>query len=558
MRRWLLGLAVLVVLVAAGYAIAAGRRGLFALDQSVVFDGGWRVLAGQVPYRDFVAPVGPVAFWMQAGVFCSLGVTLHSSLATAAILNALAAVLVMAVVWRSVPRSVGLTVTAGVLTAIWFTPPSGLPTAEHTGSLLALVAFAALVEGLVGARGGRWAELTGLLAGGNVVLAALAKQNVGLAAGIGCATVIAVTGVLRREAAWRRVTGWFCLGAGCAGTLFALWLVAWSAPSRFVEHVVRIPLVAAPERLFGDRWRLLVVPWSGAGPLLPRVALVTGVLAAVGALVTAPRRAERPDRSNRSDRADRTDRTERWVVSAALAVGAWLAQNVLTLSANNQPEAAFPFVGVVLGCGFGSLLVALDSRYGRCRRPRLLRGLVLAAAVIAALVVGWRGFAVSWQRTVHEPLTEARTYAPLAADPLRPMLWAEPTVYESRAVPKAAIEELVRVLEESDRRFFVFPERIALYGLLGQRSPQPLLWFHPGLTYDPARTDELDRWIVESLRRHGVERVVVERASWFGADEILADFPRLAALLDERFVPERRIGPFEIWIEDTRSREVTD
>src|SRR5690349_21181100 len=33
-----------------------GHRGLFMLDQSIVFDGAWRMVQGQVPYRDFVMP----------------------------------------------------------------------------------------------------------------------------------------------------------------------------------------------------------------------------------------------------------------------------------------------------------------------------------------------------------------------------------------------------------------------------------------------------------------------------------------------------------------------
>ena len=39
----------------------SGMRGFFAMDQSIVFDGGWRVLQGQIPYKDFVIPFGPIS-----------------------------------------------------------------------------------------------------------------------------------------------------------------------------------------------------------------------------------------------------------------------------------------------------------------------------------------------------------------------------------------------------------------------------------------------------------------------------------------------------------------
>src|SRR5688572_16285307 len=46
-----------------------GHRGVFLLDQSILFDGAWRVFQGQVPYRDFYSAFPPVAFFIQALFF---------------------------------------------------------------------------------------------------------------------------------------------------------------------------------------------------------------------------------------------------------------------------------------------------------------------------------------------------------------------------------------------------------------------------------------------------------------------------------------------------------
>jgi hypothetical protein len=61
--------------VAIGHVFESGRRGFQAFDQSIVFDGGYRVLLGQRPLRDFFLPTGPLPLWIQACFFAGLGVS---------------------------------------------------------------------------------------------------------------------------------------------------------------------------------------------------------------------------------------------------------------------------------------------------------------------------------------------------------------------------------------------------------------------------------------------------------------------------------------------------
>ncbi len=65
-----------------------GRIGLMPLDQSIIFDGGWRILSGQVPYRDFVTPNGLVPLLLQALFFKLLGVNWFAYCLHAAVFNA--------------------------------------------------------------------------------------------------------------------------------------------------------------------------------------------------------------------------------------------------------------------------------------------------------------------------------------------------------------------------------------------------------------------------------------------------------------------------------------
>src|SRR4029079_3804459 len=65
-----------------------GRRSFMPLDQSVVFDGGWRTLHGQVPIRDYVTPAGVPAFAVQAVFFAATGATWLSVCLHAALFDA--------------------------------------------------------------------------------------------------------------------------------------------------------------------------------------------------------------------------------------------------------------------------------------------------------------------------------------------------------------------------------------------------------------------------------------------------------------------------------------
>src|SRR4051812_20171909 len=72
-----------------------GHRGLFMLDESIVFDGAWRVHQGQVPYRDFVMPFGPMTFWLQGLMFRCFGVDFSTLVLSAALFSVIATLVVV-------------------------------------------------------------------------------------------------------------------------------------------------------------------------------------------------------------------------------------------------------------------------------------------------------------------------------------------------------------------------------------------------------------------------------------------------------------------------------
>jgi len=78
-RRNLPGAAVVFVVAAALLWWLAGQRLVWINDEGIYLDGARRMLAGQVPYRDFFVLTGPGAFWNVAIFFKLFGVSLASA-----------------------------------------------------------------------------------------------------------------------------------------------------------------------------------------------------------------------------------------------------------------------------------------------------------------------------------------------------------------------------------------------------------------------------------------------------------------------------------------------
>ncbi|MFP3938985.1 MAG: hypothetical protein ACLF0P_01640 [Thermoanaerobaculia bacterium] len=540
-----------VLVFAAAFCWSAGQRGFFALDQSIPFDAGWRVLDGQVPFRDFVLPVGPVVPWVVSGGLRLFGADFAGYLATACALNVLAAALAMMVTARLLPGRRAPWLLAGVLTGIWFQGPVGTPWFEPLALLAALPGLGFWACTVAQPSSPRLRAGAGAAAGASFAVTFLAKQNGILAAAPAACLLLALEGRVHGWRAAGRRTLWVAAGGLGIGALFVGWLaLVPAAPSQpaplraFVLHVLEIPGGLPPARFLGKPWELARIPWAGAGP--PAPSLVLAGLASVSALVLLGRLARPAGSSATAGPSGRI--RDRTAAAGALGAGLFYGGNLLALTTRNQPETAFGLSGLVVALG---LAVAADGFHaltgGQSPRPVRLARFTLAGVAVA--VIAWRGAEVSLARTVHEGVARAERYEAMEVPSLRPLQWAVPTALREATVERATLERLLRSLKGRPGEVFVFPDWTILYGLLGRPSPQPLLWFHPGLTYPrddgPVRR-ALDRRLVASLADRGVETVVLERTSWLGTAARLADFPLLRGYLERCFAPEEVVGLFEV------------
>ena len=127
-RPWWPWACAAVTVFAAVFVWFAGHRGVFLLDQSIMFDGAWRVYQGQVQYRDFVSTFPPLTFGIQALFFRLMGVDFSAMVLAAAISNAIATLCVLWLVHRLVPDQRVIACVAGLITAVTPGGPSRIST----------------------------------------------------------------------------------------------------------------------------------------------------------------------------------------------------------------------------------------------------------------------------------------------------------------------------------------------------------------------------------------------------------------------------------------------
>lgn len=521
----------------------AGQRGLFAFDQCIVFDGGYRVLSGQIPYQDFVLPFGPVTFWLQAFFFRLFGVSYFGYLIGAAAVNVLAALCAVFIVRQLVPRSRSLSLVAGILTAVWFYPPFGTPWVDQTAFFFALLALGAVVWGVIPSDTGGRRALAVVGCGCLTFLSFMSKQNVGAFIFLLYPVIIAVG----HGGSWKRLLGrlgLFLSGFGGCAAAFVVWLHARSDYGVFVQHFFEIPSRLGSKRLraFAESWFGILRPhFGGRGPLTVSVMVWVSLAVTIYALVRVlVRRREAaigpPGEGSKSAH-----------LSIAICLYLVLFQHLFTNTTLNQPENALGFLGISFALAMGLLMRLTGGgaarRYGAGLVLRTVMFAGIAAGVVLASVAGIR---VAMDRRVHDILRGASYDGSAGIERLEHLRWARPTSIGGFNISEASIAQLYEYLKQRDENFFIFPDFTIFYGIVGVPSPQPVLWFHRWVTYDPGSNAEMDNRIVRDLKRNNVTIFVLEQVAWFNTGKRLADFPRTKAYLMNNFARVGQTGIFSI------------
>jgi hypothetical protein len=524
-EAWLGAAVGLVVSTAAALlSLHFGRIGYMPLDQSMIFDGGYRVLQGQLPFRDFVAPLGALPSLLQAGFFATFGTTWSVYCLHAAVVNGLFTLLVYGFV-RLMGGGILSSWAWAAFSGVIFYPAVGTPLVEHHAFFFGL---AALVAMLAAGRQHRPAAVVAWAAAGPALVAAsfLSKPSVAP-----LVVPLLVLAVLRAD---RDLRPWLLLGTavGIAGTLAITGMVMFVADipwDRLAESLFEMPSALAQDRLpmVGDRARELEDAVLRT-PLLTPLALLLGGgwLAAIETL-----RAWR-----------RADGEPVWL-DAWLSIGLFAAGICFALITFRSTWTSWGYLFAAAG---GLHAIALRHLATRAIAARVLTVTVLLfgahdafrfhtmiTATRFATILGL-GFAPAPGEQVHLP------------EALAGLQWATPLY---NGYPWQDLAGVVELFASAPGDFWLVGDSSILYALTGRPSLHPILWMQPPPARPPERqrrwNGEWERRLLLGLNQHRVRYVVLEHAATqMGMS--LDTFPCVAEATRRALIDEQRIGAFTI------------
>lgn len=525
-------LLVFLILFAFLFSTYSGMRGIHPLDQPIVFDGAYRIFSGQSIYKDFQAPVGPVTFFLQALLFWIFGVSWNIMIATAALCNVVAAILVVRIVGIFTGFSKLYVYLAGFLTAVWFYPPFGTVYFEQTALLFALVAIWGILESSVAERIPVKRILIGI-AGASIALGILSKQNIGLFTLLPILFVFLMTWENNREFVYSIAI--FLGGFLIPIIVFIVYLYSNQAFDLFRFYVLDIPGEIGLRRIFNIS--RIIQRYSNA--MLMSVFSILLIIMNL-AIINFRRFAKYPRKA---------------IFAAAISISLIITQQLSLLSARNQAENYYGFMGLILGLSFAffqPLVIPLVNWYRKLinKAPtiksteKFINFYKLGVLVLSALIF-LVGVQISSSRVVHDFFSKANFKEALDIPGMEWVRWG-PQIIQGQIIEAKDIENLYQYLLDSDVDFYIFPEYSFFYGIIGVPSPPPLLWFHKGLTFNDTNRFSIDETIVEGLTNN-YPIVVMSSVGTPGTEHLLDNFPAFKNAVAEDYLPINKFGIFDVY-----------
>jgi hypothetical protein len=488
----------LALIVGGGFQLAFARCGLNLRDEGYLWYGVVRVLAGEVPLRDFQA-YDPGRYYWCAAFTPLLGSGILAIRVAAAAFAGIGTCLGLLALGRAVRSPLGLALAALAIQA-WMFPSHKL--FEHGITLAALLFAVRLVDRPSGARALAAGVFTGLMA--------FFGRNHGV-------YLLAAFGVLLLYQGWEAGAGGRARRLGLLALGIALGYAPGWGMALLVPGFGRALLAASIS--VAERGTNLPTPypwpWRVAHAGLPAFELATQLaldLAFLAPLVLLPLGLWRALR----ERADR--RASSALVTAASVVGLVYVHHYAVRS--DLPHLAQG--------GLPLLVLALALLAGAAP---LARGLGWTVVAVLSLLAGLKGNLQIRQ------LTPWAVYKTVDLDVAGDRL----AVQKVQAVALQNLVALVTELVPPDAALFAAPTRPMFYPLLGKRSPTWWIYFlWPASEAQQAAT-------IRDLERHDVRFVLLNLKDFEDnpAYAFQQTNPRVMRWIEERYeaVSDARVPP---------------
>ena len=567
-------LSFILLLVGTLYCLYYGRIGYMPQDSPAVFDGGWRILSGQIPFRDFTLPNAIVPIFLQAFIFKLFGINWFVYCLHAAIFNGLFCVLAFLFL-RMFGGTLLLSFFYALLSGVVFYTPFGIPVQDqHAYFFTFLLIFLACLSIRVSRPLLKHLILFSLPA--VTVIAFLSKQIPTI---FGAALVGAILLVAERR---NLVALSRSLLAGTLAASLSLWALYHSLGINFdllKAYFFQLPIETGSERItnvitgklpdtaqymvshlpvetVSEHITLIISPKfaviiqyviSHLWLFFP-FALVTMFFLGVLLLVCIQFviSGTRPLWEALSQRMVKN------LFPLFLAQALLLICSLFVILTNNQRENGVPLIFICLGLTHLFLQGVWGQERHSAPTVRSLRKrsfLFLMSFILCggSLWCAWNfDRQVNATRMVHDFIYNNKAdqdQKQVMPGTLSFLVWGVPKKY--CGTPEHFMR-IINFFQRNTGNFYLLGDSSILYALTGRPSVNPVLWFQPGQTLPYAgssRFPSFQERLMESLRKYRVRYIVLE-TTWSGVN--LEYFPALKELVYRNGYERERFGPFTI------------
>lgn len=517
---------VVLVILASSLTIRTGRLGFMPLDQSIIFDGGWRVLSGQVPLVDFFTPTGLVPLYLQALMFKVMGVSWLAYILHAAFLNVLFATFVYVLLHR-IFRWNWVALYFALVSACFSYPPMGTPYMDQHALIFTFVMLGLFLLGTCEDTG-RVRRMCWVLVPVVGVLAYHSKQNPSAFA-IAFVAAAALFLAVRDPNRYRDP---FLAMTGSALSLLAIGVALLAANGvslgDYWYWLFELPLNKGMARVAtgNERTIWIILLWIACS-----FPIGIGIQFAMRGKFGGPARHD--------------------TIAIVAIVAALLAlATVYAATTHNAPIFGFAFYPPALALAYGLLSRRLPQNSPEDSRTRdaflaLFLALGFVTPVLAATPLSHRWANEFEARNVRAAVPGGEVHSALAG-----LRWSFPGRVDEigNETDAEVYRALLNYLESRDDNFVYFGDATILYALSGRPSVFPALWFHEGLSFPvrgSAERSVFERQFRDALVRNDVRFLILDGfQTWNGTTPV--QFAVLKACLVSDDGKETHIGRFQI------------
>jgi hypothetical protein len=613
-RKWQsysLDATIILIILSFGLFICLfyGRIGFMPLDQSIIFDGAWRLLSGQVPYKDFTTPNGITPIILQTIFFKIFGLNWFAYCLHAAIFNAVFCVLVYFFL-RTLGAGKFLSFFYGLLSAFVFYPPFGVPYMDQHAFFFTLLAIFVATKARL-SRPGSIKLILCFITPLIVVMSFLSKQMPTVFA-IPVIAVILLSDIKMQDF-YQILFGFMLSCISCLISMFVLIIIyqldlslvslyAFDLPSAVGQE--RIQLLSNPITFLRTTsqivkaWHmysififqtvlLTIILYSSFSFIFPRkfkikhkliigltvslvvliydfFTIVFGILgvqqgrkllATLGPsllFVTCT-----ASYLHYKIGIDINRFTSKILQSSGILFRVCLSVALLIIClsfgmlTHNQPENGIPYMFISLGIIHITVLkiFKLDQRLMSRRNLIYISSLIIA--VFALYDAYSFNFNVNATRIVQDLnfiFSGERLQEPMsvhADGQLSFMFWGIAKNYDFSS---RDLENIIRFLDEQEGNFYLMGDTSILYALTKRPSISPSLWFHYGLTYPLKGTRNFrtyQKQLIDNIEIYNVKYIIVEGSETMMGTK-LEDFEALTRIIEQKTDYIESFGGFKI------------